>query len=35
MKISSFDAIWGQFDMIQPQFNTKFLGLNGINPLES
>jgi hypothetical protein len=35
MKISSFDAIWAQFDMIQPQFNTKFLGLIAITPLES
>lgn len=34
-KTSSFDVIWGQFDAIQARFNAKFLGWNGINPLES
>jgi len=34
-KMSSFDAIWLQFDVVQGLFNAKFLGWYGINPLES
>jgi hypothetical protein len=35
MKWSNFDAILGQFDVIQPRFEAELLGSNAVTLLES